>query len=980
MNKKFIFLFILLILLLPNGVYAASKNSICVDGNEYNVTSLGKNVNSKQIESENIQRESMLPQSYFTMKKELLSRGITTNQIDTYLSNPNSNDFQSGSTNFFVKDFAEKYKSTYQKYSDVLKNKTESDYAFKTVSLNRKCNRKLNPDGSYDVLNCPTLEQSSENGKYSIDKIKRAISELKFDGHGKFKFEMKDLFDRTLLIRIVVDGQPNNVEQYDYDSLRNLGKIGKHDKIVELKSESYEMVLEKGQEVRMEFYINPTSGVTCSGAYLAYTSFMAPDYANVENKYRDTKICQDFKNGYSNIPTMPTNYKELFVPECYKNELEYFTEINKINENTIQDNIKKVNSFFQTETADISKLQCHYGGDGAPQEWAKQTKTFIYNPPYENSYGGDYWAASCTETVEVFFDRPKKVIAGAGFDYKATLKVTRTCVPVVISKVPNLPKCQYNIECWGGPANHSGQNGAGPNEEFDQCVQSCDGGKYTKNCINSCYKSVYEKTVDRTFSFLDVVKKQQTIIKKDSKYSTTATSNTLVDCKTKKPDSPNYCYNKKGNEDWWYGKEVGKYQKTPLGSLIYELAASSNNQANCDHWRSCTSFHGITFTYLDTCNSTTNPTKCYEVYSTRPRPYCTDSENESGNAEEVARDEYNDLIDKIKIYESNEDVSMSVIDSYLTENGNKNKLLKTTWEEDVKFEPGDKVDPEIKENVRIENYKENGNPSGNVSVPSVKVTKSYTANLPQAYLDKITGEYKHVGKNYTASQSEIDAGNKYYTDINSRKYNDFRHWDNGYAPKKINYDPSNREGNNIGVTFTNIGTEQTDGKGYTWKSIDIDCFYGLFNEHHIECDDNVCDVPCLDRDNDVCTAGLQYMFRQVNLTDLFPNRSPRWNWNYQTTVGSYKSDAKAIIEQIEKEGNNAYNHQPEYEFVITKGNINKIRSYNNKAGSYQDYPDMSCSTNGSGTKVCKSGFMDNTTYIKSFVRNTNLGQNTNRNG
>lgn len=977
MNKKYIFLFIALILL-PSKALA---EEICVNGNRYDVVSAGANVNVQEIEKENIERESMLPKEYFRMKTALSYSGITTSQIDEYLDDAEDG-FNTGNTNYWVREFLRQYGTTYKKYSSVLKNGTEADYAIKVTPLNVKCNRRFDKNGHYTILSCPTSEQYSSRGKYNTIQFQKAIGTFEFNGRGKFNVKMTDLFDQTLLVRVVKNGTSNS-QDYDYDSVRKIGWVGSNDLIYELNSGGITMTFDKGEEVRLEFYIRPSAGITCSGAYVGYTTFTAPEYAYVANPYLEHQVCKNFKNGYSHIPTTPTNYKEIFVPECYKSELEYFTELNKVSDSLIQNKINKISSLLATDTADISNLQCHYHTDNS-LELATQTKTFIYNPASSNSEFGDYWAASCTETVTVVYDQPKQVISGTGFTYQASLKVERKCTPTVINVVPKPTQCSYNIECWGGPANHTGEAGAGPNEEFDSCVQACDGGVYTKDCINSCYSAVYEKNIDRTFSFLDVVKQKQTL-QEDNDSEILAVANTF-DCSKRKTNSPNYCYNQ--NKSWWYKNKIvtNKNQYKPnglvtaLGSPIYELAATSNNQSNCNGSTSCTSFHGRTFTYLNGCNSSSNPTLCYEVYSSVPRPNCSDNPNEDYKTLKIiAEEEYEALLAAIKTYENSEDVTMSVIDTYKTQAGNKNKFLETTWNDEVKFEGGVE-EAKIVENVRIETYAVD---NSSKNVPEVTVTKAYTANLPQAYINAITGDEKYVNSNYQADSDERDGGNKYYTDINSKTYNDFRTWYDGYAPTKNNYNPSVRVGNNIGVTFKNVGTKQTNGRqGYTWNKIDIDCFYGLYNQHHIECEDGVCDLIC--NDEDVCTGGLQYMFRQVNLPDLFPDRNPRWNWTYKTQVGStqtgYISDPSKIIEDIEKTGNNAYSHEPEYEFVITGGNINRIREYNDRAGSYQEYPDMTCSTSGSGAKVCKSGLMTNTTYVKSFRRNTTLGENTNKNG
>ena len=190
-------------------------------------------------------------------------------------------------------------------------------------------------------------------------------------------------------------------------------------------------------------------------------------------------------------------------------------------------------------------------------------------------------------------------------------------------------------------------------------------------------------------------------------------------------------------------------------------------------------------------------------------------------------------------------------------------------------------------------------------------------------------------------------------------------------------------GNNIGVVFKKIGTVQSSTKdhtSYTWDEINLDCFYGLLNKRYVECNDGICDLPCESDPNttDICTGGLQYTFRAVDLTDLFPDRSPRWNWVYTKDTDEYGfySKPKEAIEDIEALGNNAYSDENlDYNITITRENIRSIKQYNKQQKNYQNYDAMNCTLLANGAEVCESTMLKNTTYVKSYQRNTELGQN-----
>jgi len=925
---------LLALFLVPDMVFADEKNWICVGGNLYDVTSQGSKVNRESITEENLRNKSTLSNDYFDMKRRF------------------------GVNSLLFK----------QKYGDI----NESEYAFEVASLSRKCNKRYNPSTGYSWTSCPTTKQyNTSNAPYTTYKFQQAVGKFEFDGSGHFVTKISDVFDSTLLIRVVRNGKANK-DDYDFASVQAQGWLGSNE-TYDLNSSGLSLSFGAGQDVRLEFYIKPSAGVDCAGSYVGSVDTVTPNFANVANPWKDSAVCQSFRNGYSYISTSPTNYKALLVPECYNDTIEYFSEKPYISEASIREKIANVDRMFTgSSDADLEKLQCHYHEDGS-RETAGQTKTFIYNPSGSTSSDsgitGDYWAASCTETVSINYDQPKKVIAGTGFTYDATLTVTRKCTPIAIRKVIKPTKCTYGVECWGGPHDHHGEGGAGPNEEFDSCVNSCDGGKYTKDCVNQCYQQVYEKDNSgqvvtkgvTAYSFMDSIKAKQM-----------AADN----CSKKTPTSPNYCYTSKG-----WATDIGR--RTQFGNLIYEIAATSNEQSNCNGVNKCTTFHGRDFSYLNSCNSSSNPTMCYEVYTSVARPNCSDNPDEDYNTlKAMAEKEYEELLAAIRLYETTENFEMSVIDSYKKQNGKPLVITNSSLDNMVKVTGGTYTYPETGMK-----YKETANVATQVyttdgvskNVPQVEVKKEYKIELPQAAINQKTGKEKYVTTDYKFPADERNGGNKYYTDINSGTYNDFRKWKQNYSPLDERSD-AKYVGNNIGVVFKNIGTVQSgsskDDASYTWDKIDLDCFYGLINKRYIECNDGVCDIDCAT--DDVCTGGLQYMFRQVNLTDLFPERNPRWNWTYTSPMDAYgyESNPKKVIEDIETLGNGAYSSEKlDYDITITKENIRQIRNYNKKSGNYQNYDDMNCTTKGNGVQVCESKMLKNTNYVKTYSRNTELGSN-----
>lgn len=131
-----------------------------------------------------------------------------------------------------------------------------------------------------------------------------------------------------------------------------------------------------------------------------------------------------------------------------------------------------------------------------PDQTEKKTqKLYTENKIYDDKEG--YCSVVCAEKLEASYDPPKAVSAGVCFEYKITVKSKVECKVV---KKGDADKKGWPEEKW--PENQGictvgimceeGKPQAGPNDEFDSCVDDCDGGKYSQKCIDKCYKNTYE--------------------------------------------------------------------------------------------------------------------------------------------------------------------------------------------------------------------------------------------------------------------------------------------------------------------------------------------------------------------------------------------------------------------------------------------------------------------------------------------------------
>lgn len=749
-----------------------------------------------------------------------------------------------------------------------------------------------------------------------------------------------------------------------------------------------------------EFYVqlNLATGM-CAGVDVYH--FQGSTSTVTNNFYKTSSICTDYLSG-GNLAI-----KKSLVPECENetlslagfNKASYEQQLNaKINEakqhiNSIansRDTITNLNEMctFADNYNVLENIAAKNLAD------TRSYTRLLYNES-ETASENVYWNAICTEKITIAYDSPKVVQKiGMSFPYEVEISIERSCEPVLIRTPQRKERCGYSVECWGGPAKHTGEAGAGPNEQFDSCVNSCDGGKYSQNCIDSCYESVYGA------------------INKNTTYGT------LYD-------------------DYYVGKiavsynnggvyepscEVGKkFAQTslPVSSCYITTgnatAGSGHNSGNCSSIE-CTSEHGYVYTYLDGCNSNENTsgTSCYEVYTTSPKcienmihktdedhyEYFAINENNEVTNEIVddayVEREYQKLVAlansqlaqleidmqtfKNEVGSVKDNYSMSVKDSHTGE--------VTTYDKDqILFKYYDENQHKY---LTVGEYKDANNgedPTDGIytvvdtgktvqydqtrTIKNVTVKKNYSLNLGEAYVsNKNTGDIKYNLTTNSQKEGYTFGGNVFYTNILSNGINSLRRWpyftnENVFSDR----DPSIDWNISVNMTF---GTwhEMTHANGVN----SINCFYGLNECTKPINPPDTC--PC-NSETDVCeSSGTTYIFRAIDLNDVFPNdRSPRWNWsddayNYGSSTdknGYLFNSPTALTENIEVKGNSIYNQsnqtvdssgELDYEIILTNQNIKEIRNYNKTAGNYNDFSTMNC-TYDANTKmsICKSNLL-----------------------
>ena len=848
----------------------------------------------------------------------------------------------------------------YVAHPDGISESELNKYKFQSVKLASACWEDEDKIGI-----CPTITQIEE---YNItifgneEQLKRIVTKTFDQNTGKFNLKIKDMFNNKLSMRYV----PNGVNSNAIDE-----KHATNFQMLELVNGYYYINgVNPGTIVKLEFYVNTTP---CKDAYFGEAGFtletedeiIIPNPAKNNNAY-----CKDVYDFVADLKSkMDSNefstfkgFVEDYISECYVDEIKYSEKAGLKSKIDEKFNGKK-DANGEVIITGLKEMFSNYRGSSSRDLICTQSSSstkLIY------AKSGSYWGMNCTETYTASGDTPKLVRAGDGFSYVTNFKVSRTCNIYKKSTVQWLPKCQWSCShtCYWPTKTGVGKGpDPGPNEDFDNCVNQCDGGIYTQKCINSCYSQVYGN--DRLLSF-STKNSNSEIFNGISKINTVTG-----------PNSGDQCTTYKGNP----------------GQMYYHNGKCSDS-ACMSNW--CQGHGGY-------CNFS-------ETLLNAP---CTEEE---GTADQVYRRKLSSAASELDNLQS---YARAIIDSGKYTYTITDSYLKTANGENYKFV----VDSVNNSKPRLLVDPTRGEPSGGATTitigskgdkeydytPTITKVDEFEVSLPLSYVDKITGKtvYKTTAngtkafgidhKNSTFIQFDDFNAFGYYHDDNERKY-----YTNAFSK-------------NLNVTFTDDNKPtllrssaynivvKSSGVGAGDFSTKIDCYYGVYNKLYRNCKTGDPDCPSCNPDTEICDGGIQYIYRPIDLTNIFPGdvnngvgRNPRWNWTGTVTddestgaaltakeslySGDQTVDPQKLIQDIESKGETIYDvsrdsSEIDYEFVLTKANIRNIRKYNDnvrdynndcvnnddgnvdRCKNYLDY-NMSCYNDGD-IQVCTSKFMDN---------------------
>lgn len=855
-------------------------------------------------------------------------------------------------------------------------------------------NGKLEANNVFTI--CPEAEPSINfNAIQNSEKMERL-------GNGQvrvsFQFDTNLLYMRKLnRFTAYVNGSTTN----DYDISGNPGTY--------TPIYSNEFYIKEGDDFYVEFYVKESSTSPCAGVSVGYVRDFDANYrANPVLNYTDdngNNICQQLKKTCTGddknqscdtvtIGKVPYCFKDYVgVSENYPTRDQILAQIQDLN------NYKDLFNLKTSQTGGTN-LTCSFLDPSVSTNTSSTTgktqdnyHTFTTRSILPSTKDNTYYQAVCDETMEVWYDDPKAVYAGGGFLYNTKVKITRTCHPEQIKSITKKEKCTYEPSCWGKL--HQGDKVAGPNEEFDQCITTCDGGKYTQSCINSCYEQVYTTPAKG----VNYTGQDNGLISYNSKYNRGITfiRTPLGEFR----DEPN-CV-------------VGK-TKLSNGKVLSSCKVLETN-AGCIGDRAwCYLEHGTEVGFANVCNDTE---RCYEVYSSAPGDGCSENpEKDYYDEVMAARNELERINaeltteDGVKGSYKDELAATGVYDDYYKQQQD----LKPVVETKLTISP-----PVTSSTIVIGNVDQGAPFAVNRNYPLNYYTsvREQTIHLTQAYISKQTNQDNTIGsiyqdktldcahddKNDELCLNYYNGGYKYYTNLGAPQVNSWLAWP-AYNDKYSGDYSINGYKKNINVNLYDYGT-------WGQWDVNINCMYGLYNNFIIDDSDpdHYCDPNsgCVNGDDDVlsncdpskdiCSKGVQYIYREINLDDTFPNdRNPRWNWtgtlsavsenNHRLYSGAalpldrsylqYNIDPIALTKYIEGNGYDIYDvssdsSEVDYEFTLTGKNILNIRKYNDSIkdinqdgqGNYLDY-DQSCfrkTVDGQDRTICTSNFLDDENYI-----------------
>ena len=570
-----------------------------------------------------------------------------------------------------------------------------------------------------------------------------------------------------------------------------------------------------------------------------------------------------------------------------------------------------------------------------------ETATYTYNyaPGDTETVTVNVCSKICKEAVKVEYGPPEASKAGLCFEYKVKVTSYVKCESTTPENPPepDKPYCLPAPWCYNKYLGWIRQ--AGPNEEFESCVEKCDGGKYTQACSLACYNKVYGK------------QKNKKRLSYETKIQAKQMAYEMNDCKSANADG---CYYWSGDEIKWnagthsYGRwyyEVGwnitdsRYRACENGIKRQILSNGGLCTDTCS-WTGCTKGQ-----YLNLGTATEDYTRNLEEYKaavTKCKASATCSKKTATFTIAVKYDTADDKgnITVNKVYYPYTSSSQKVTNP--KEGADEYKLKdKDTFKDGVGYK---------NDLSTIIDY------NGCYATADNKRWYLTEWGFPGTYINNKTGEIS-FGEPEDMSGWYLE-NEKFCMPLNAKSVNKLW-WEwkvignhcisDEQIEKELQGTPGTSNGYNIEAIVNDFGYFGWDFK--------VNCFYAVRNEECVPDESKCCAPP---GGSGTTQETKNYVLRTVDRSNMFPNsgydvtdeqrRTVGFNWTEGASILSLKNtqyhvNPEELRDKIQKGSEALYTEAPDYQFYLTPSDLSKLRQYNKRNG-YDDWNGRSSIING----------------------------------
>ena len=770
----------------------------------------------------------------------------------------------------------------------------------------------------------------------------------------------------------------------------------------------------------VNFYLAESDGVCDGGKEIGNNTF----YTNTSgrNQLYDDALCVNYRNKWSDNKTM----REA-VPYCFTEEVsvqysydevrswiedaESLYEAQSGSDNIVQDpsytNVKDV-----TKT---DKLVC--------DAFSTNNYETMHKYSHKETETVNNCTTTCKEEIEVNFSDPVATQAGMCFQYLIEIKSKVVCDSYYTAPRPSKPAvCVPTASCVKSNGYESDKGG--PSEDFDACVQECDGGEYTQNCIDKCYTKVYETSDSKSGKQAN----RQTTFEPTPSIFTTDYS---ISSNSQATKLANGCLTPWNTTD--ANALYNQHQKDPGGEYSGNRWIPSKTGCSSSIGQFYFRSLGVTEQTIDEVRGWYSDSYGVKQYDAGPNGFLV----------RIKRDGYSDVCNDTCSWINNCG-SNTVLTQYLADQQYQKELeewekAKEQCEQKAATCTNETTDYEIVvDNVDKDNDTDDDEEtfSSSQKLNGTTVTGEFPdmviltdgscedgeddpwnyhniITFPGTWINNKTGQTVHsMDPGHEDFYTYV--GNQYCTKLNSVPINtawyDWKVNQNGDSSALTDAEKSEIE-DNIEMNING----HIDNYGYFGWDFDISCFYAV-GEPDTSCPPSDPDYPNCDDptngDPDPTAPVDDYTFRPISLDNLFPNsvtptsaddkntnasllineveslrgnsatkvadetREIGFNWTCGATNlenPDYPVQPVSLINEIQELGDSIYEGDEylDYHIVLTPETMKKVRDYNDKYDSYTEPTSDSSSEVLTAGNNKTSGITVYRSYLLHKVLNSN---------